>query len=142
MNKILAAGGYAKSTRVSGEGRKVTMKEKPHVAVVVDTEEMRKRRGFSQSEMDLRWRNLAERMEEEVVNKYEVEESKREAFRGRGATLEWRRRVHKSKKHRIRKWRENCWARIFSLFREHNLQRLQSKQEESTEERDEAAKKW
>ena len=27
-----------------------------------------------------------------------------------------------------------AWARIFSLFREYNLQRLQSKQEESTEE--------
>ena len=35
---------------------------------------------------------------------------------------------------KIRKWRQECWARIFSLFREYNLQRLQSKQEESTEE--------
>ena len=25
----------------------------------------------------------------------------------------------------MRKWREECWARIFSLFREHNLQCLQ-----------------
>ena len=32
-----------------------------------------------------------------------------------------------------KKWRENCWARVFSLFRENNLQRLQNKQEESTE---------
>ena len=37
-------------------------------------------------------------------------------------------------RYRIRKWREDCWTRLFSLFREHNLQRLQSKQEESTEE--------
>ena len=29
-----------------------------------------------------------------------------------------------------------CWARLLSLFREYNLQRLQSKQEESTEEED------
>ena len=33
-----------------------------------------------------------------------------------------------------RKWEEDCWAIIFSLFREYNLQRLRSKQEESTEE--------
>ena len=56
-----------------------------------DTEEMRKRRGPSQSEMDQCWKILTERMEEEVLDKYEVEESKREAFRGRGASLEWRR---------------------------------------------------
>ena len=37
--------------------------------------------------MDLRWKNLAGRMEEEVLEKYKVEESKREAFRGRGASL-------------------------------------------------------
>ena len=42
--------------------------------------------------------------------------------------------AQKNKKHRIRKWRLDCWARIFSLFGEYNLQRLQSKQEESTEE--------
>ena len=47
---------------------------------------------MSQSEMDQCWKNLAERMEEEVLDKYKVEESKREAFRGRrGAPLEWRR---------------------------------------------------
>ena len=38
--------------------------------------------------MDLRWKNLAGRMEEEDLEKYKVEESKREAFRGRGA-LPW-----------------------------------------------------
>ena len=47
--------------------------------------------------------------------------------------MEWR-RVRKNKKHRIKKWSEDCWARFFSLFGEYNLQRLQSKQEESTEE--------
>ena len=49
-------------------------------AVVEDTEEIRKWRGSSQSEMDFRWKNLAGRMEEEVLDKYKVEESKREAF--------------------------------------------------------------
>ena len=68
-----------------------------------DTEEMRKWRGMSQSEMDLCWKKLAERMEEEVQDEYKVEESKREASRGRGALLEWR-RVRKNKKYRTRKW--------------------------------------
>ena len=42
--------------------------------------------------------------------------------------------MRRSKKYRIRKWREDCWARLFSFSREYNLQRLQSKQEEPTEE--------
>ena len=50
--------------------------------------------------MDQRWKNLAERIEEEVLDKYKVEESKRESSRGRGTPLEWR-TVRKSKKHRI-----------------------------------------
>ena len=37
------------------------------------------------------------------------------------------------KQGRVRKWGEDCWARIFSLFREYNLQRRQSKHDESTE---------
>ena len=67
------------------------------------------------------------------LDKYKVKESNKDAFKGRSAPLEWR-RVRKNRKYRIRKWREDCWARIFTLFREHNLQRLQSKQEDSTEE--------
>ena len=63
------------------------MKEKTKIAVVEDAEEMRKWKGLSHSEMDLRWKNLAGRMEEKVLEKYKVEESKREAFRGRGAPL-------------------------------------------------------
>ena len=51
-------------------------KEKPNIAVEQDTEELSKWRGLSQSEMDQCWKNLAERMEEEVLDKYKVEESK------------------------------------------------------------------
>ena len=40
----------------------------------------------------------------------------------------------KSKKYGIRKLGEDCWARIFPLFREYHSQRLPSKQAESTEE--------
>ena len=78
------------------------MREKPNIALEEDTEEMRKWKGLSQSEMDQCWKKLAERMEEEVLDKYNVEECKREAFRGRGAPLEWR-RVRKNKKYRIKK---------------------------------------
>ena len=73
------------------------MKEKPHIAVEEDTEEMRKWRGLSHSEMDLCWKNLAEKLEEEVLDKCMVEEGKRGAFRGRGDPLEWM-RVRKNKR--------------------------------------------
>ena len=76
---------------------------------------------------------LAEKMEEEVLDKYKVEDSRRAAHRGRGAPLEWR-RVRRSRKYRIQQWGEDCWARIFALFREYNLQRRQSVHGDSTEE--------
>ena len=41
--------------------------------------------------------------EVEVLDKFKVEANNREAFRGRGAPLEWR-MVRKHKKYRIRKW--------------------------------------
>ena len=104
-----------------------SIEEKPHIAAEEYTE---KWRGLSQSEMDLCWKNLAERMEE-VLDKYKVEESKREALRCRGAPLELRRCAKKQEK---RKWAEDCWARIFPLFREYNLRHLQSMQEGSAEE--------
>ena len=56
------------------------MREQPNIAVEVDTEEMRKWRGLSQSEMDPCWKKLAERMEEEVLDTYKVEESKKRGF--------------------------------------------------------------
>ena len=40
-----------------------------------------------------------------------------------------------NKRYKIRKWWEDCWARFLSLFREHNLQRLQSKQEMKQQQR-------
>ena len=92
--------GFKEKKKVSGWSSE-EMREKPNIALEEDTEEMRKWRGLSQSEMDQCWKTLAERMEEEVLDKYEVEESKKEAFRGGGASLEWR-RVRKNKKYRIR----------------------------------------
>ena len=51
--------------------------------------------------MDECWKNLAGKIQGEVVGKRNVEDSEREAFKGRGAPLEWR-RVRRSKKHRIK----------------------------------------
>ena len=39
-----------------------------------------------------------------------------------------------SQKYQPRKWSEDCWARIFSWFREYDLQRKESMQERKTEE--------
>ena len=108
------------------------MKEKPNFAVEDDTEEMKKWRELNQIEIDICWKKLAERMEEEVLDK--VGESRRGAFEGRGDPLFWR-KVRKNKRCKKRKWREECWARIFSLLTECNSQRLQSKQEDLTEEK-------
>ena len=79
------------------------MKERPNIAVEVDTEEMKRWRSLKQSEMDLCWKNLAERMEEDVLDKHKVEENKKGTFKGRGDPLQWR-RVRRSAKHRIRQW--------------------------------------
>ena len=67
------------------------------------------------------------KIEEEILGKYKVEDSKRGAHRGRGEPLEWR-MVLTGKKYQPRKRGEDCWARIFSLFREYDLQRKQGTQ--------------
>ena len=48
------------------------------------------------------WKILAERMEEEVLDKCKVEGSKREGYRGRGDPLEWR-RERRSKEYKLRR---------------------------------------
>ena len=50
------------------------------VAEKEDAGEVKKWSGLSESEMDHSWKKLAGRMEEEVLDKYKVEESKKEAF--------------------------------------------------------------
>ena len=47
--------------------------------------------------MDLCWKNLAERMEEEFLDKYKAEESKEGAVRGRGGSA-------KNKRYRMKRW--------------------------------------
>ena len=57
-------------------------KEKLSVAEKEDAGEVKKWSGLSESEMDQSWKKLAGRMEEEVLDKYNVEESnKRGSFR-------------------------------------------------------------
>ena len=73
------------------------MKERPNTAVEEDTEEMKRWRSLNWSEMDLCWKNLAEIIEEEVLDKYKVEKSERGAFKGRGNPLEWR-KVRRNKR--------------------------------------------
>ena len=90
VNRRMSQGEMAKDTKENKEvpGWSVQeMKERPNIAVEEDTVEMNRWRSLNQSEMDLRWKNLAERMEEEVLDKYKVEESKKGAFKGRGNPL-------------------------------------------------------
>ena len=79
------------------------MKNKPSDDREEDTEEMIGWRSTSQEEMDECWKKLAENVEEEVLDKYKVEDSKRGAYKGRGSFLEWK-RVQRSMKYKIRKW--------------------------------------
>ena len=63
------------------------LKERPDISVEEDTEEVKRWRSLNQNETGLCWKNLAERMEEEVLDKYKG----KGAFKGRGDPLEWRR---------------------------------------------------
>ena len=136
VHEHMAQGEKVTSAEVKKKAREMSteeMKDQANSHQEDDTEEMRTWRGLNQDEMDHCWKKLVESMEEEVLDKYKVEDSKRGAYRGRGFPLKWR-RVRRSKKYRIRKWREDCWTKIVALFREYNLQRRQSTHEDSTEE--------
>ena len=52
------------------------MKERTNIAEEEDMEEMKRWRSLNRIEMDLCWKKLAERMEEEVLDKYKVEAAK------------------------------------------------------------------
>ena len=63
----------------------VIMKDKANSLLEEDTGEMRIWKGLNQEEIDQCWKNLAEKMEEGVLDKYKVEDSKRQAYRCRGS---------------------------------------------------------
>ena len=52
------------------------MKNKPSSSLVEDTEEMIGWRPMNQEEMDKYWKKLVGKIEEEVLDKYQVEDSK------------------------------------------------------------------
>ena len=128
VNRPMSQGEQEKDTK---EKKKVPgwsieeMKERRNIAVEEDREEMKRWRSRYQSEMDLCWKNLAERMEEEVLDKYKVEESKNNGP-SKVEVTPWNGEEYVEVKN------TDCWAIIFYCFREYHLQRLQSKQEEST----------
>ena len=125
-----------KAKGLEGKVRGWSTEEMKHTSssiVVEDTEETIGWRALSQLDVDECRKKIAEKVEEEVLNKYKVEDSKRGAYRGRGISLEWR-RVRRSKTYRIRNWSEDCWARIFSRLGEYHLQHIQSMKEGLTEE--------
>ena len=94
VTKRMSHGNKGKDTKEKVPGWSIEeMKERPSIAVEEDTEEMKRWRSLNQSEMDLFWKNLVVRMEEEVLDKYKVEESKRGAYKGRE-----RRRVCRNKR--------------------------------------------
>ena len=51
------------------------MKDKANSLLEEDTEEMKTWRGLNQEEMDQCWKKVAERIEEELLDKYKVETS-------------------------------------------------------------------
>ena len=55
-------------------------KERTNIAEEEDTEEMKRWRSLNQIEVGVCWKKLAERMEEEVLDKCKVEENERGAF--------------------------------------------------------------
>ena len=115
MSQCGKAKGLEEKKKLKGWSIEET-KDKQRSSWEEDTEGMIDWRSMSQEEMDQCWKELAEKTEEEVLDKYKVEDNKRGASRGRGSPLGWR-LVRRSKKYRIRKWREDCWARILALFR-------------------------
>ena len=74
--------------------------ERLDIAAEEDTDEMKRWRSLNQSGMDRCWKSLAERMEEEVLDKYKVEESQRGASKG----TPWNGEEHAKTRDKIRKW--------------------------------------
>ena len=54
---------------------------------------------------------LRDKTEDEVLEKYKVDESKRGAYKGRCEPSEWR-IVQRAKKYQPRKWVEDCWVGV------------------------------
>ena len=75
MSQGTGVEGFKEKKELSGRSMQ-EMKEKLNIAVEEDIEEMKKWRGLSQSDMDQSWKNLAEIMEEELLDKPEMQNKK------------------------------------------------------------------
>ena len=71
---------------------------------------------------------------EEVMEKFQMEVSKRGVYKERGEPSEWR--YFQSQKNQPREWVEDCWARTFSWFGAYYLQLKNGMQESQTEKED------
>ena len=77
VNERMSRGQRAKKAKAKEEvpgWSAEEMKERPNIAVEEGTEEMKRWRNLNQSEMDLFWKKLAERIWEEVLDKYRARE--------------------------------------------------------------------
>ena len=67
------------------QARGEEMKDKQSSSWEEDTQEMIEWRSMRQEEMDQCWKELTDKIEEDVLDKHEVEDSKRGAYRSRGS---------------------------------------------------------
>ena len=92
LHERMSQGEKARGTKEKVKGWSTAeIQDKPSSFLEEDTGEMIEWRSMSHEEMDQGWKELAEKIEEKVLDKYKLEDSKRGAFRGRDSSLEWRR---------------------------------------------------
>ena len=116
----------AKEKKVKGWSTE-EMKDKANSFLEEDTEEMRTWRFLYQEEMNQCWKKLAEGTEEEVLQQQRGLQRQRLAVGMEAGTKMPKNTGYQSGE-------KTCWARIFALFREYNLQRLQRMHGDSKEE--------
>ena len=102
--KRLKGGHHATGTGVAKLKKKVKgwsteeMKDQANRDLEEYTEEMRTWRGLNQDEMDQCWKKSAGRMEEEVLDKYKVKDSKKRGLQRQRLPAEMEARAKKQKK--------------------------------------------
>ena len=107
------------------------MKDKTRSKLEDDTGEMMNWRSMSQENMDQCWKKLAEKNGGRGFGQVQ---GRGQQKRGLPKQPFWNGGACEKQEVQNTKWREDCWARIFALFRDYNLQRRQSMHEDFTEE--------
>ena len=108
------------------------MDEKARKQEFQDMEDMVQWRCINQEGIKSAWRTMADKFVEEVLEKCKVKVSKSGSIKGRGEPSEWW-MVRRVKKYQPRQWGEDCWERVFSWFRDYDVQRKQGMQKSLTE---------